>query len=195
MSIMSRLREETASNHEQIENNPYAKAIMNQTLSLEQYIVYLEKFYGFIKPAERVIAQLTGWGEIGASLRERAKSPLLESDLLALGRTQEEVAQLPECTELPELYSTAQALGYLYVIEGSTMGGQMITKQVRKFLPEAETEGKGTQYFNAYGTETRAKWAEFRELVEQSVTSDEAALQTVEAAKRTFTTLEAWINA
>ncbi|CAM4500937.1 heme oxygenase [Paenibacillus endophyticus] len=194
MSIMTRLREETASNHVQIESNPYAKAIMNQTLTQDEYVRYLEKFYGFIKPAERLIAQLSGWGEFGEAMGQRAKSPLLERDLHTLGLSLQEIENLPECSKLPELYTVPQALGYMYVIEGSTLGGQIITKQVRKFLPLAEQENKGTEYFNAYGTETRAKWAEFREQVEQSIDSEEAAQQVIEAAKSTFGTLEVWLN-
>ncbi|WP_138754298.1 biliverdin-producing heme oxygenase [Paenibacillus sinopodophylli] len=191
---MTRLREETAPNHDQIESNPYAKAIMNQTLSQEEYTLYLEKFYGFIKPAERIIAQLSGWGEFKSSLGERAKAPLLERDLLVLGKSAEQINELPECSGLPELTTVAQAFGYMYVIEGSTMGGQIITKQVRKFLPLAEQENKGTEYFNAYGTETRAKWAEFRGVIEQSVASEEAAQQVIDSAKDTFNTLEAWLK-
>ena len=44
-TIMERLKSETAHYHRQVEQNDYAKAIMNQTVSLEEYI--LAKFYGF----------------------------------------------------------------------------------------------------------------------------------------------------
>ena len=51
-TIMERLKSETAHYHRQVEQNPYAKAIMNQTVTIEEYRTYLEKFYGFLKPLE-----------------------------------------------------------------------------------------------------------------------------------------------
>ncbi|WP_338556356.1 biliverdin-producing heme oxygenase [Paenibacillus sp. KS-LC4] len=198
MNVMARLKEETAVNHKQIEDNRFAKAIMNQTLNVMDYSLYLQKFYGFIQPIERHIAALLhkqNVQELGEFIQSRAKTPLLERDLLALGLSEEQVQQLPGCKQPPELATVAAVLGYMYVIEGSTMGGQIITKQVRKFLPLTEEVSEGTAYFNAYGSETRAKWAEFSQMVTQSVLTEEDANQVVESAKQTFLTLEAWFNA
>ncbi|SFE22214.1 Heme oxygenase [Paenibacillus algorifonticola] len=197
MNVMARLKEETADNHKQIEDNRFAKAILNQTLNITDYSLYLQKFYGFIKPVERHIAawaEAQNLQELRIFLQSRAKSPLLERDLIALGLSEEQVQQLPECKQLPELAAAASVLGYMYVIEGSTMGGQIITRQVRKFLPFTDHASEGTAYFNAYGTETRAKWAEFSQFVSESALTEEEANQVVETAKQTFLTLEVWFN-
>ncbi|MBB3111098.1 heme oxygenase [Paenibacillus phyllosphaerae] len=193
MNVLQDLKEQTAPYHIQIEKNPYAASMMDKTMTLEGYITYLQKFYGFIAPVEEAIAQLPGWETNGFDFDLRRKAPLIEQDLRQLGLSEQQIAQLPRSRALPDVSTFPRALGYLYVIEGSTLGGQVITKQLKKFLP-IETELNG-RYFNSYGEEVRVRWGEFRALVEQTAGSDEAASQTIEAAKETFILLDQWVNA
>lgn len=158
-TIMERLKSETAHYHRQVEQNPYAKAIMNQTVTIEEYRTYLEKFYGFLKPLEDQAVQQPFWESTGLDIEIRGKAGLLEKDLRNLGASEEEITQLPLCEELPDISTPARLFGYLYVIEGSTNGGQIITKRLSQFLTiEAD---RGLEYFNAYGSETRTRWSEF----------------------------------
>ncbi|PQP81210.1 biliverdin-producing heme oxygenase [Paenibacillus sp. PCH8] len=191
-NIMERLKSETAHYHRQVEQNPYAKAIMNQTVTLEEYRTYLEKFYGFLKPLEDQAVQQPFWESTGLDIEIRGKAGLLEKDLHNLGATQEEIDQLPRCEELPDISTPARLFGYLYVIEGSTNGGQIMTKRLSQFLPiEAD---RGLEYFNAYGSETRTRWSEFMVLLQQSITSSEDHDPMVHSASETFRLLDQWIN-
>ncbi|WP_458460099.1 biliverdin-producing heme oxygenase [Paenibacillus sp.] len=191
-NIMERLKSETAHYHRQVEQNTYAKAIMNQTVSIEEYKKYLEKFYGFLKPLEDQAVQQPFWGDTGLDMEIRGKAGLLEKDLRNLGASEEEISQLPLCEELPDISTPARLFGYLYVIEGSTNGGQIMTKRLSQFLPiEAD---RGLEYFNAYGTETRTRWSEFAELLQQSISSTEDHDVMVHTASETFRLLDQWIN-
>jgi heme oxygenase len=85
------------------------------------------------------------------------KTPLLIADLDVLGARAP--AQLPLCTELPELFSAAQVLGCLYVLEGATLGGQVISRHLRTTLgigPET-----GGRLFHGYGEQTAAHFRAF----------------------------------
>ncbi|MGG4480661.1 MULTISPECIES: biliverdin-producing heme oxygenase [Paenibacillus] len=191
-TIMERLKSETAHYHRQVEQNDYAKAIMNQTVSLEEYKEYLAKFYGFLKPLEEHALQQPFWANTGLDYGIRGKAILLENDLRNLGSSDEEIKQLPRCEELPDISSHARLFGYLYVIEGSTNGGQIITKRLSQFLPiEA---GHGLEYFNAYGSETRTRWAEFMAQLVQFAKSEEDQNEMVHTASETFRLLDQWIN-
>lgn len=191
-TIMERLKSETAHYHRQVEQNPYAKAIMNQTVTIEEYRTYLEKFYGFLKPLEDQAVQQPFWESTGLDIEIRGKAGLLEKDLRNLGASEEEITQLPLCEELPDISTPARLFGYLYVIEGSTNGGQIITKRLSQFLTiEAD---RGLEYFNAYGSETRTRWSEFTGLPQLSISNPEDHDNMVHSASETFRLLDQWIN-
>ncbi|KLU54359.1 heme oxygenase [Paenibacillus sp. VT-400] len=191
-TIMERLKSETAHYHRQVEQNPYAKAIMNQTVTIEEYRTYLEKFYGFLKPLEDQAVLLPFWESTELDIEIRGKAVLLEKDLRNLGASEEEISQLPLCEELPDISTPARLFGYLYVIEGSTNGGQIMTKRLSQFLPiEAD---RGLEYFNAYGSETRTRWSEFTGLLQRSISNPEDHDNMVHSASETFRLLDQWIN-
>ncbi|SFS84434.1 biliverdin-producing heme oxygenase [Paenibacillus sp. 453mf] len=187
-TIMEQLRKETAEDHDQIEQNAYAKAIMNHTLTRAEYQAYLEKIYGFILPIEQKIAQLDGVQELGIDMKHRAKSPLLEQDLAFISSSRQ---QVPICGEIPEIASSEQLLGYLYVIEGSTLGGQIITRKLRNHL--ALEPGMGLSYFNAYGQDTRTQWKELSEIMNKAVEAGADREVIVGTAKETFRLLNQWL--
>ncbi|MEY9093779.1 biliverdin-producing heme oxygenase [Paenibacillus sp. RC84] len=190
-TIVSRLREETAPFHDQIEQNAYAKAIMDKSLTIETYKTYLEKFYGFILPSEKALSALPEWEKLGFDIESRLKTPLLENDLEQLGLTKRQIEELPQCGTLPDVSTLSRALGYLYVLEGSTLGGQLITKQLKAILSvDPEVNGR---YFNSYGAELRTKWSEFREFLLENVKEEEQE-QVLAAAKETFILLDQWLK-
>ncbi|MFB9329126.1 biliverdin-producing heme oxygenase [Paenibacillus aurantiacus] len=194
MNVLQQLREHTATFHKQIEQNPYAKGIMDQSLTIDGYQAYLSKFYGFIEPIEREIASRPEWSEYEFRFDDRTKADLIASDLRELGLSETELAALPRCAELPDVSDFEGALGYMYVLEGSTLGGQVIMRQFAKFLPvSADTNGK---YFSSYGDDVRARWGEFRELLESAAkrggsSSEDRIVQT---AVDTFRLLDRWIQ-
>ncbi|WDH82198.1 biliverdin-producing heme oxygenase [Paenibacillus urinalis] len=188
-TIMEQLRKETAEEHDRIEQNDYAKAIMNHTLNKADYQAYLEKFYGFILPIEQKIEQLDGVQELGIDMKHRAKSPLLEQDLAYLSSNRQ---QVPLCSEIPEIALTEQLLGYLYVIEGSTLGGQVITRKLREHL--ALEPGAGLSYFNAYGQDTRVAWKELSGIMNSAAEAGANREVIVGTAKETFRLLNQWVN-
>ncbi|MFD1886621.1 biliverdin-producing heme oxygenase [Paenibacillus wenxiniae] len=191
--ILERLRVDTADAHQQIENNVYARSMMDKSMTLAQYTNYLQLFYGFLKPLEQQAIHSGLPVALGLNMDIRGKTALLERDLLHLGLTQEQLSQLPLCTDLPNISTAERLIGCFYVIEGSTLGGQIITKQLMKFLP-VEPEA-GISYFNGYGPHTRDQWLSFRELILQHGQSDESRHEIVQSARDTFTLLQRWINA
>ncbi|WDF50138.1 biliverdin-producing heme oxygenase [Paenibacillus sp. KACC 21273] len=194
IELLDRLRKDTAVYHEQIEGNFYAKGIMAKTLTLDEYRTYLAKFYGFLQPLEQqAIGHMDALeSDSGFDMNIRAKSPLLEQDLIHLGMSIQEIRQLPLCTDLPDISTPARMYGAFYVIEGSTLGGQIITKQLMKFLP-VDPEG-GLHYFNAYGAETREQWSAFRDLLLQAGVTEENKEQIIYTAKETFRLLDLWLS-
>ncbi|GBF72916.1 biliverdin-producing heme oxygenase [Paenibacillus sp. 598K] len=190
-TVLTRLRDETAPMHQKIEANEYAAAMMNNRLTMALYKEYLAKFYGFIKPLEQRMRELDEAGVSALSDPSRDKTAWLVRDLTALGLSSEEIGELPQCDRLPELATRAQALGALYVLEGSTLGGQMITKKLAQYLP-IDTTVNG-HYFNSYGAQTRERWQSFRQELLAEADSETKEVEMIEAARQTFTLLDEWI--
>lgn len=191
-TILNRLKDETTPMHQHIEENEYATAIMTNRLTMDKYKEYLVKFHGFIKPLEEkllVVEQAPG-SVLSDPLRN--KTSWLEHDLRALGMDQSAIDNLPQCAALPDLSTRARALGCLYVLEGSTLGGQMITKKLSQYLPiDPEVNGR---YFNSYGANTRDRWQAFRQELQAEADNADKEAQMIEAARETFILLDRWIT-
>ncbi|WP_172251161.1 biliverdin-producing heme oxygenase [Saccharibacillus deserti] len=190
-TILERLKNESAPYHDRVEANPYASAIMNGTIGLDEYRRYLELFYGFVAPLESRAETSQAPRGAGYDLETRRKTPMLERDLIRLGLSPAQIAALPLCGELPDLSTPGKLLGCFYVIEGSTMGGQMITKKLSQSL--AITPEAGLSYFNAYGPNTRIRWGEFRERLLEAADSEERCTEITDTAIETFRLLERWL--
>lgn len=191
--ILTRLKDNTAPQHLRAEQNRYAAAMLNRTMTLVQYRDYLAKFYGFVLPLERQFAARPEWRELDFDISARMKSGLLEADLTALGWDKPAIGSLPLCRALPDVSTFPRLLGCLYVLEGSTLGGQMLTKMLMKFLPV--TPDANARYLNSYGTEVRERWAEFRELLSSQARSEADEREMLASAGETFDRLYNWIEA
>ncbi len=192
ISVMKRLKEETRPLHDAIEKNVYLQRVTSDTIQLVEYHKILEAFWGFYAPLEPMLfADSEPWlEEFNVSVRE--KLPLLKADLLATGNhTEESIAVLPICELLPSTATSAKKLGILYVLEGSTLGGSVITRHLKSKL--GDVVSNMTQFYFPYGEMTGPNWKNFAMLVERSCTVDEHD-EIVEAAKQTFNYLDTWMT-
>ncbi len=90
------------------------------------------------------------------------------------------------------LDSPAAAMGSLYVIEGSALGGRVLTP--RLLAAHGLTPERGAAYFNGFGAQTGAMWHEFRQFADAQAGQDaasrtaacRAAVQTFKALIETF---------
>lgn len=178
--ILARLKAETRAEHDAIER---VLDLTREGLTLAEYRAWLERMYGFYRPLE---AELPGVP--GLDLGARRKTPLLREDLAALGV--EELARLPECAELPPLRTADERFGCVYVLEGATLGGQVVSRHLRRTL--AVTPERGGRFFHGYGPQTGEMWQAFRTATAAFVRTTEAQDRTVAAALATFRALRRW---
>jgi len=103
-------------------------------------------------------------------------------DLAALGADVDN-----EEPRLAEVAGTDDALGRMYVLEGSTLGGTFIDRHLAT-LPGLAPAGR-LRAFSPYGPETGAMWHSFRSFTRER-TADPGRV--VAAAGETFRALVAW---
>lgn len=183
--ILERLRAETRPAHEAIERD---LAWESRVATLADYRGLLARFWGFHAVLEPALA---------ASLDEptffdpRRRLAHLAADLQVLGLDDVAIRALPRpFLTLPR--DRATSFGALYVLEGSTLGGQVIAKHIGRQL--GLTAENGCRYYIAHGRDTGAMWKAFRlRLAEEAIRGDAEAI--VASATATFEAMRHWLCA
>jgi heme oxygenase len=177
--ILAKLKEATREQHENLEGTVN---VMDQTFSLDSYKTLLCKFYRFYSAIEPEIDKLD-LKATGYDLDERRKLPKLEKDLKSLG-VLESARELPRWGGIPALENNAQAFGSLYVMEGATLGGQIINRHLKEHLGISPENGGA--FFNGYGERTGPMWKEFVRIATEFAGSGESDDVIVASARETF---------
>lgn len=178
-TVWAALRQATHVRHEAIE----ALLQLHHPLPLARYVRVLLGFEAFLTRWEPWVLPavpddlVQGW-------RQRSRLGLVRADLAAL-RAEPVPCTVPDFTQRLPLPDAASALGSMYVLEGSALGGQVIAKQVGAQL--GLTPANGAAYFQGWGDETGRHWREFREALAARVPADgDACERACAAACRTF---------
>ena len=187
-TIIEKLRAGTKARHAALEGK---LPLLDPHFGLDAYRQLLGRFYGYYAPLEARLLDLPSLALVGVHYEERRKTPHLERDLLALGETSFSVSRLPLCEALPSLDTLARAMGCLYVIEGSTLGGQFITRHLSAKL--GLTRDTGGAFFFGYGLETGPRWKAFCELLTALAEREKRDEEIVASAELTFATIDAWL--
>jgi heme oxygenase len=147
-ATLAHLRRVTRPAHDRLEG----ALGLTDDLDIDSYRKVLGRFYGFWVGWQPQVAVLL---QDEALLQPRRRLHLLAADLAALGVSPQARDALPVCPLVP-LRDGVEALGSVYVLEGSSLGGRVIERNVERCL--ASTGGKSCTYFRGYGAETGAMW-------------------------------------
>ena len=202
-SILLRLRLETRDEHNAVER---VLDLMSAALTSDGYRQRLAQFYGFYAPFEKKLEKkLKDHDDLQpcaghtpspppgtrAALASRLnKTALLQLDLQHLGVNTDE---LPLCHKLPLAETQADILGCLYVMEGATLGGRLITRHVQTTL--GITPATGCSFFDGYGDHTGTMWQGMRQLLVNAAVDPATENRMVVSAIATFTCLRQWCQA
>ncbi|WP_040337078.1 biliverdin-producing heme oxygenase [Candidatus Blastococcus massiliensis] len=182
--VLRLLRTGTAAEHDDVERT---LDLLDPSLSRARLAHVLDLMHGFWRAAE---SGLDRWadafpvdaGTVAWPRRRRAE--LFAADLRALGTAAS--APLPQ---LPPVPGTDEALGRMYVLEGSTLGGVFIDRHLAGLLDLA---GVRVRAFSPYGEETGAMWAAFRRATRARVAGGGDSATMLASARTTFAALADW---
>lgn len=187
-SLLEALRTGTALLHTALEKRlPF----FSERLNADGYRRLLQAYYGFYQPLEAALYD-SGLIPEGFDQALRVKTPTLLNDLHALGLSETDIHALPRCTRLPVLDSAAACLGTLYVIEGATLGGQVLRREMAQRLNlDAHN---GAAFLDVYGAETGRRWKDFLDYLGAPSLDTAATQHAVTAARSTFSCFEQWLE-
>ena len=186
-SLLDRIRSATQPDHVALEET---LALLAPPMRRANFLRAIGGFHAFHRRWEPALEAMIG---DAALLEPRRKLALLERDLAALGAGAECVGASPsgDVFDLGFLDTASAAWGSLYVMEGSTLGGQVISKALRgaTWLPPG-----GLTYFNPYGRATAAMWAQFRDAL-QARSTELDGVAAIKGARATFAALRVGLAA
>jgi heme oxygenase (biliverdin-IX-beta and delta-forming) len=182
--VLRRLRTGTADEHEDVERT---LDLLDPELGRARLVEILGCMHGFWVAAE---AGLDAWAADSpadadeVSWPRRRRAALFAADLQALGGRVS--AARPQ---LPRVADTDHALGRLYVLEGSTLGGTFIDRHLASLPHLSDVRIRA---FSPYGHETGAMWAAFRRVTRERAAAGGNADAILDSARVTFRALAAW---
>lgn len=187
-SLIQALRTETAELHVALEKRlPF----FSPQLDLDLYRRLMAAYYGFYQPLEQRLHVLA-LTPIGLDQSLRIKLPVLRADLTALGLEEATIEALPTCQALPLIDSRAAALGISYVLEGATLGGQILRRRVAEKL--GLDASSGAAFLNVYGELTGRRWKDFLQYLDDRNLGEAQVFEVTRAAKATFSHFEHWLD-
>lgn len=159
--ISDYLKKNTADLHDAAEKLFNSQKIFDRTFTLDDYKKIITNNYIMLLNSENeIFTYLSDQFSEKLQLNERKKLGLIEKDLESLSIEN----QIP--LQKVDISDQNEALGMMYVIEGSTLGGNVIAKQLSK------TEGFEEVTFNFFGCyqdKTGAMWKNFKEILDSEV--------------------------
>ena len=184
IDVLRLLRSGTAAEHEAVERS---LDLLDPDLDPPRLTAVLTRMHGFWRAAE---AGLDDWAARFPADAEavtwsaRRRADLFAADLGTLGAA-------PAAVEprLAHVTGTDEALGRLYVLEGSTLGGTFID---RHLTGVPGLSGVRLRAFSPYGAETGAMWHAFRRATRDRVVRGGNPDAMLTAATGTFRSLAAW---
>ena len=179
------LRQETHHYHSQLNHHPLLIGLTTENYSLTNYHKVLNAYFAIYQGLETRIELFTSKQDCSSSYVERIKLPWLAQDLAffnASARIQESQFDIEEL--MPSIDNLGQLIGLLYVIEGSTLGGQHISKALLKY--HGLTFDQGARFFHGYGERTLTFWNDFVAYLENVLEDDQQFLLAKQASCKTF---------
>ncbi|MFJ5303751.1 biliverdin-producing heme oxygenase [Streptomyces sp. NPDC088350] len=186
-TLSRRLRNGTRTWHEALETTGFATAMLTGTLPLDRYVGQLAAYHVVLKTLEAELAHTTCPSVGSVWSPDLVKLPLVEHDLrhfAAQGASPEPCPAAEEFAD--EIRRTAateprELLGFLYVLEGSTLGALFLLRYVTEAY--RLTDGNGVSY---YGSGDRTRWAAFAERLDRALGEPDVQERVLAAAERAY---------
>lgn len=186
--VLQDLRAGTAELHIALEKRlPF----FSDTLDSNAFLRLMQAYYGFYRPLESALLD-SGVIPVDFDLAPRLKVPTLFNDLRAQGLSVEAIARLPLCQALPAIDSSAACLGVTYVLEGATLGGQILRREIASRL--SLNADNGAAFLDIYGAATGRRWRAFIEYLGSRSLDASEREAVVAAARTTFSCFERWLE-
>lgn len=149
----------TQSLHDELEAETLPKKLYSMQITEQEYMQYMLIFFRIHHDVEEQLLYFSQWNEFGINIKSYMRLELIKQDLKIMGIE----FILDSCNDV-HLESFEKALGYLYVLTGSTMGGMILSQKVAQTFNGSSYKNANT-YFNAFGEDTKMMFVSFMQFL------------------------------
>lgn len=182
--ILERLKSETRPHHDRIEEVGFSNKIMSGQLTLDEYKLLVINNYRIHKLVEETLEQNPQVKNLeGLEFDSRKKTAALAKDLEVLGLNPADYSTNDITLDLSDFH---KAMGTYYVLEGSTLGGSVIARQLAKNEAIAAATGSQFNFYGCYGDMVGPRWKAFQQVLLNVATDAAAEDKMVAGAAATF---------
>jgi heme oxygenase len=164
--------------------------LLAPTVSRADYLAQLVRTYGFVAPFESACKYTPSLGRF-VDFRQLLRAGLIAQDLLSLGLTPSQVAQVPHCERITTFVDVEEALGWLYVVERATLLQDGIRRHLLAHLPEL---GNAVSYLTAFDGRVNEHWESFGRMLDEAGNTPASADRIAEAANAGFQCVRQWFH-
>ncbi len=195
MPLMDWLRAETHDQHIHVETLPFFKALAVRNLPLDSYVGFLNALAILYSALEQAVSRSDHPIVSAVWHDSMRKLPLLQRDLAYF--KDQSLRDRPGATlraligvEHIQRRATTDPitlLGYLYVLEGSILGGIVLRSQIARAFKLTGTDGLA--YLSSYERQIKTFWEQFTRRMNEAQVDAAEQQRIVEAGREAFTTI------
>lgn len=186
LQLSVEIKEQTQAAHQSLEKQ--VVGIIKSIQSLSDYANLLRLFHAYFGGVELLVDKVLD-KNLMPDYAERRKTELLKNDLQILNYHANDL--LAE-SDLPRISDHFEALGAMYVMEGSTLGGVHISRMIREKLPALDENA--ISFFTGYKNQTQEMWQKFRQALDKDNFHKEDRDKVIACANDTFEKFGVWIR-
>lgn len=184
-SFIHKIKQSTAELHLRLESQALLFAIMLPSVTRLQYYYYLILMKKIEEAYERdIVAPLVG---TLAGFGHRKASQLISDDIDNISDITPQSFVIKDYTIPSEKISVPFALGFMYVMEGSKLGGKVIYRHIHRTL--GYSESSGAKFIADYGVDTFSLWKEFLSKFSRYVTQSDCEAEAIQGAEWAFSSI------
>lgn len=183
--LLSRLNASTRQFHAQVDE-PWL-GLLRPDVGIPDYLTVLVRTYGLVAPFESACKYTPGLAQI-VDMRHLMRAGLIAQDLIALGIAPAQVSTIETCPAITMFMSLHEALGWLYVIERSTLLQDGIRRHLLRHVPQIE---QASSFLRSYDD---GHWSIFSQVVNAAGTNLEALHEIITASLSAFEIASRWLK-
>jgi heme oxygenase len=186
------LKEQTARTHRQVEHH---LALLDPGLTTGRLTDVVRQLYGFWAGNEPSIARWSQTSPATASrlnCQRRQRTQVFTADLEMLGTPHDVLGTVPLAPPVFETIGHAEVFGWLYVTEGSTLGGSLINRRLQS---SPDLTMSPLHCFAPYSEGPGPMWRSFGSALDDwALGHDDRTEAVAAAAVVTFDALHDWVT-
>jgi len=182
-SLHERLRSETRPMHDTLEA---AVDVASLLVTRERYVDYLARLWCLHSGLALELEQID-FRAVGYNYQARGRVTLLERDLQIFGKRPDQSCAV----SVPSVDGIPAALGCVYVLEGSALGGRAILPAISASL--GLDQKTGAAFFGGYGKEEKYAWQDCLSAINRIDPHSNEANSVLASASATFALFLDWL--